>query len=278
MAQCESVINALSFDVEDYFQVSNFEKVVREEDWSTYESRVERNVETILGILDRLGVKATFFVLGWIAEHHPQIVKTIAVCGHELASHGYRHQLIYNQTPAEMKSETERAVQLVEDLSGSKVLGYRAASFSVVGSSLWALDILQELGLRYDSSIFPIRHPRYGLPLAPRAPYEVKQGFWEFPMPTLKLFRCLNVPFGGGGYFRLYPYWLTTTMMRAMNRSNVPFIVYLHPWEFDPDQPRIECSLQARFRHYVNLGRTAQRLVQLCSEFQFAEARTVLGI
>jgi polysaccharide deacetylase family protein (PEP-CTERM system associated) len=272
------IFNAISFDVEDYFQVSNFEKVVREDEWGNYESRVERNVDIILAALGESGTKATFFVLGWIAERYPGVVRAIATGGHELASHGYRHKLIYEQTPEQVKSETDRAIKVVEDLSGQKVLGYRAASFSIVERSLWALDLLQDLGLRYDSSVFPVRHPRYGIPTAPRAPYEIRQGFWEFPAPALRLAGLVNIPFGGGGYFRLYPYRLTATMMRAMNGRGAPIIVYLHPWEFDPGQPRIECSLQARFRHYNNLRKTGQRLRRMCSEFKFTTARTVLGI
>jgi polysaccharide deacetylase family protein (PEP-CTERM system associated) len=271
------VINALSFDVEDYFQVSNFDSLVKFEDWDRFQSRVERNTETILNIVAGCGVKATFFVLGWVAERFPALVRRIADAGHELATHGHRHRLIYDQRPDEFRAELSKSIDLIEQAGGQKVLGHRAASFSITERSLWAIDVLQEAGLRYDSSIFPVRHPRYGIPNAPRAPYEIRPGFWEFPMATVTI-GSTNLPVAGGGYFRLYPYAVTRWGLRRINAEGRPAIVYLHPWEFDPGQPRLAASWQARFRHYNNLGKTARRLRLLCGDFRFASAREVLGL
>lgn len=275
--QAEPIINALSFDVEDYFHVSNFESFVMFSDWGNYESRVERNTRKILELLAGNGIKATFFVLGWVAERFPKLVREIADAGHELGTHSYRHRLIYTLDPEEFRADLRRSIDLVEQTSGQKVIGHRAPSFSVTDQSLWAIDIMQEEGLKYDSSIFPIRHHRYGIPTAPRAPYEIKPGFWEFPMATFKL-GSSNMPVAGGGYFRLYPYAMTRWGMRRINTENKPAIVYLHPWEFDPEQPRLQASLQARFRHYNNLNKTADRLRRLCSEFSFTTARKVLAL
>lgn len=270
-------INALSFDVEDYFHVSNFESFVSFEDWGTYESRVERNTHTILELMAEAQIKATFFVLGWVAERFPALVREIAAAGHELGTHSYRHRLIYTLAPDEFRRDLRQSIDLVEQAGSQKVLGHRAPSFSVTEKSLWAIDIMQEEGLRYDSSIFPTKHPRYGIPSAPRAPYEIRPGFWEFPMATVKL-GAANLPVAGGGYFRLYPYAVTRWGMRRINREALPAMVYLHPWEFDPGQPRLNASLQARFRHYNNLKKTGDRLRRLCREFQFAPARRVLGL
>jgi polysaccharide deacetylase family protein (PEP-CTERM system associated) len=271
------IVNALSFDVEDYFQVSNFDSVVSYGSWGDFESRVEANTQTILDILGENGVSATFFVLGWIAERFPGLVRKIAQAGHELATHGYRHQLIYRLDREQFRADLRQAIDLVQQASGETIYGHRAPSFSVTEESLWAIDIMQEEGLRYDSSIFPIRHHRYGIPSAPRTPYEVRNGFFEFPLATFQVLGR-NVPVGGGGYFRLYPYAVTKWGMRRINAECNPVMVYMHPWEFDPKQPRLKCSLQASFRHYNNLGRTADRLHRLCQDFRFTTARKVLGL
>lgn len=271
------VTNALSFDVEDYFQVSNFEKVVRRDEWPRFQCRVERNTDLILSILNQSELKATFFILGWIAEAYPALVKRIAAQKHEMASHGWSHRAIYKQSRHEFETETCRAVSLLQDLTGEKVLGYRAASFSITKKTPWALDFLQKLGLAYDSSIFPVRHPSYGIPDARREPHEIRPGFWEFPPAVLRV-GPVNLPVAGGGYFRIFPYWLTSLAITRINRSETPVMVYLHPWEFDPEQPRIKASLQARFRHYHNLPKTADRLRRLCTEFKFGPARQVLNI
>jgi polysaccharide deacetylase family protein (PEP-CTERM system associated) len=269
--------NALSFDVEDYYQVSNFESFIRFEDWDRHATRVERNTRLILDLLAERRQKATFFILGWVAEKFPSLVREIAAAGHELATHGYRHRLVYTQTPDEFRADLRRSIGIIEQTGGRKLLGYRAASFSITAQSLWALEIMQEEGLRYDSSIFPIHHPRYGIPSAPRKPYEVRPSFWEFPMATVRV-GSSHLPVAGGGYFRLYPYAVTRWGLRRINAEKIPAVVYLHPWEFDPEQPRLQASLQARFRHYNNLGKTAARLRRLCRDFRFAPIREVLGL
>ena len=271
------IANVLSFDVEDYFHVSNFESIVAFDDWSKFESRVENNTRKILDVLSQHGVLATFFVLGWVAEKYPKLVREIADAKHELGTHSYRHRLIYTLDPKEFRSDLRRSIDLIEQASGRKVLGHRAPSFSVTERSLWSIDVMQEEGLKYDSSVFPIRHHRYGIPSAPRAPYEIRPGFWEFPMATAKLGKS-NMPVAGGGYFRLYPYAVTRWGVRQMNADQLPAMVYLHPWEFDPEQPRLNASMQARFRHYNNLGKTAGRLRQLCQEFPFSTAQKVLSL
>jgi polysaccharide deacetylase family protein (PEP-CTERM system associated) len=271
------VTNALSFDVEDYFQVSNFEKVVTRDEWPKFQYRVDRNTDLILSILNQADIKATFFVLGWIANTHPTLVKRIAAQKHEVASHGWSHRAIYEQSRGDFEAETCRGIALLQDLTGEKVLGYRAASFSVIKETLWVLDFLQQAGLVYDSSIFPVFHPRYGIPNARHEPHEIRPGFWEFPPAVLRIGR-FNLPVAGGGYFRIFPYWLTSLAIRRINRSRTPVMVYLHPWEFDPEQPRLEASLQARFRHYHNLAKTADRVRRLCADFKFGKARQVLNI
>ena len=270
-------MNALSFDVEDYFQVSNFESRVAFGDWSKFESRVERNTDQILEILAEHRISATFFVLGWAAEHYPAMVRRIAAAGHELATHGYRHRRIYDLQRDQFRDDLRESIDLIEQAGGQKVLGHRAPSFSITGKSLWALNVLQEAGLKYDSSIFPIRRPGCGIPGGPRAPYEIRPGLWEFPIATVKLGGA-NLPVAGGGYFRLYPYAVTRWALRRINAEHRAAIVYLHPWELDPGQPRLAGSWQARFRHYNNLARTVERLRRLCREFRFTTAREVLGL
>jgi polysaccharide deacetylase family protein (PEP-CTERM system associated) len=241
---------------------------------------VERNTGIILDLLAERGIRGTFFVLGWIAQHYPALVKRIAAAGHEIASHGYSHQLIYRQTPAEFRSETLQSKQILEDLTGTPVLGYRAASFSITKDSLWALDTLIEAGFQYDSSVFPIRHDRYGLPGASREPGRIQApgggSLVEFPMSAATFFG-VRVPVSGGGYFRLLPYWLTRAGLKQVNeRDGQPFTFYLHPWEVDPGQPRIKVGRLSRFRHYTNLDRCEARLRRLLAEFSFAPMREVL--
>ncbi len=272
--------NAFSVDVEDYFQVAALAPAVSRDSWPKRESRVERNTERILALLEERGIHGTFFVLGWIAERHPMLVRRIATAGHEIASHGYSHQLIYTQTPAEFRAETVRSKHLLEDLSGTPVLGYRAASFSITRHSLWALDVLAELGFRYDSSIFPIRHDRYGIPGAAENPGSVTTPsgatLIEFPMSAARWCR-IRVPVSGGGYFRLLPLAVTRWGLRQINATGRPFTFYLHPWELDPDQPRISAPWLSRFRHYTNLHCCEDRLRRLLGEFSFAPMREVLA-
>jgi polysaccharide deacetylase family protein (PEP-CTERM system associated) len=274
------MLNALTIDVEDYYQVSGFEAVVKFEDWDRYESRVERNTQLVLDLLARYSIKATFFVLGWVAKRHPSLVREIRRCGHEVASHGYAHQRIYTQTPDQFRLETRRSLRILEDITGERVLGYRAASYSITEESLWALDILAEEGLSYDSSIFPVHHDRYGIPSYQRFCHVLDRlggkKLLEFPISTLRLAGS-NIPIAGGGYFRLFPYSFVRWSLRHINSAEQqPALVYLHPWEFDPNQPRIQASAVSRFRQYVNLQKTEGRLVKLLQDFQFGTMQAVL--
>ncbi len=272
--------NALTVDVEDYFQVSAFTKNVNQNDWDKFPPRVEKNTQRLMDMFDEAGIKATFFVLGWAADRNRGLVKEIADRGHEVASHGYSHQLIYNQSQKVFREETIRSKLLLEDIIQAPVRGYRAASYSITKDSLWALDILAEVGFDYDSSIFPVRHDRYGIPDAKEIPHVLKtpQGhsLVEFPLSTAKIFNY-KLPVAGGGYFRLYPYFLTQAGLRQVNSRQQPFIFYLHPWEIDPDQPNIETSWFSRFRHYNNLEKCEPRLQRLMKEFQFGTAWQVLS-
>ncbi len=274
-----SIQNALTVDVEDYFQVSAFAKSVAPNDWDNFSLRVEQNTHKLLDLFDERQIKATFFVLGWVAERENSLILEIANRGHEVACHGYSHQLVYNQSPDVFRQETIRSKSLLEDIVQQPVRGYRAASYSITRRSLWALDILAEAGFDYDSSIFPVRHDRYGIPDSPEFPYvlDTPEGhkLVEFPLSTAKLMKY-KLPIAGGGYFRLYPYWLSRAGLRQINRKEKPFIFYLHPWEVDPDQPRISASRLSRFRHYNNLDKCEDRLRQLTSDFQFTTVEKVL--
>jgi polysaccharide deacetylase family protein (PEP-CTERM system associated) len=271
------MLNALSIDVEDYYQVSGFESRVRFEEWPSHESRVIGNTWRLLELLGFHRVKATFFILGWIAERHPQVVQAIRQEGHEIASHGYRHRLLYTMTREEFREDVRRTKAILEELSGEPVIGYRAPSFSIVQDNLWCLDVLQELGFEYDSSLFPIAHDRYGIAGGSRLPYyhtlSGGKRMLEFPPSTVRLLGQ-NVPVAGGGYFRLFPYRFIRWAIRRLNQhEGAPAIVYLHPWEIDPAQPRINGSLLNRFRHYVNLKKTEPRLRRLLKDFQFVPIR-----
>jgi len=272
--------NALTVDVEDYFHVSAFAGSIDRKDWNNYPLRVERNTQRLLELFDNNGIKVTFFVLGWVAERVPHLVSEIAAMGHEVACHGYSHQLVYDQTVEEFREETLRSKSLLEDIAQVPVRGYRAASYSITQRSLWALDVLAEAGFTYDSSIFPIRHDRYGMPGTPETPYLLKspagQSIVEFPLSTARLFG-MHLPVAGGGYFRLYPYRLTKFGLSRINSNNHPFIFYMHPWEIDPGQPRIDAVLLSRFRHYNNLHRFEGRLRRLMEDFHFGTVLDVLG-
>jgi len=280
VAHTDAVCNAFTIDVEDYYHVSALAPAIARDTWSQRESRVAASTERLLGMLDEYRVKGTFFVLGWVADHVPGLVKRIASLGHEVACHGYSHQLIYRQSPEVFAEETRRAKILLEDLTGLPVIGYRAASFSITPRSRWALDTLIELGFAYDSSIFPVRHDRYGMPGAARAPGFVQAPsggrIAEFPMSTAR-FGTFRVPVSGGGYFRLLPYWLTHRGLRSINeREGMPFTFYLHPWEIDVEQPRVKVGLLSRFRHYTNLHKCEGRLRQLLADFRFSTMSKVL--
>lgn len=272
-----SVPNALTVDVEDYFHVSAFAPSIHRDSWTSRESRVVGNVRKLLAIFEEFNARGTFFVLGWVAERHPQLVREIAAHGHEVACHGFSHRLVYEQPPSEFREETLRSKKLLEDIVGSTVLGYRAASYSIVRESLWALDILEELGFLYDSSIFPVRHDRYGIPNAERAPHRMTtpggKSIVEWPLATASIFGC-RLPVAGGGYFRLLPYWVSHWGLSSINqREQRPFIFYLHPWEIDPEQPRVSAGWLSRFRHYTNLAKCERRLRRLLADFRFGTAR-----
>ena len=274
------VINAMTIDVEDYFHVSVFDGLVPRNDWERLESRVSGNTERLLSLFEEKGVTATFFVLGWVARRLPALVERIAAMGHEVASHGYAHRLIYDQAPAAFRDDVRRAKDLLESATGQRVDGFRAPSYSITPRTLWALDVLIEEGYRYDASIFPIRHDRYGIPLSPRHPYVLSRdsgSIVEAPASTVR-WGPLNLPIAGGGYFRILPYaWTHWGMARLNVREKQPAIFYLHPWEIDPAQPRLEAGMLGRFRHYRNLDQTEGRLRRLLQDFQFAPLRTVLA-
>jgi polysaccharide deacetylase family protein (PEP-CTERM system associated) len=273
--------NAMTIDVEDYFHVSALANVISRKDWDKLEYRAEKSTERILQLFESKGVKATFFVLGWVTQRSPQLVRKIHAAGHEVACHGLTHELVYRQTPEVFREETDISKKMLEDTIGERVLGYRAASYSITRQSLWAIDILCDLGFTYDSSIFPIAHDRYGIPGAPREPGPIKdsrgKSIVEFPLSTVK-FMGRRLPCSGGGYFRLLPYGFTRWALRKINKDdNLPFIFYLHPWEVDPGQPRYEnASWLSRFRHYTNLDKCESRLSTLLDEFRFTTVRDVL--
>jgi polysaccharide deacetylase family protein (PEP-CTERM system associated) len=264
------LLNVLTVDVEDYYHVSGFETIVDRNRWSAFESRVVASTGKILRCLEAASVHGTFFCLGWVAERHPELVRAIRSAGHEIGCHGYWHRLVYRQTPAEFRADLRRARDLLQEMTGAPVVAYRAPSFSITRRSLWALDILLEEGFLFDSSIYPTHHDRYGIAGAPLPPHQIVRPsgvLWEFPMAV---YRCLGypLPIGGGGYFRLYPYRFTRRGLRAINAEGRPFAVYLHPWELDPEQPRLRPGRLKAWRHYVNLHRTERRLECLLRDFR----------
>ncbi len=266
------MLNALSIDVEDYFHVHAFASVIDRSQWDSYPSRVVENTRRVLRLLEEHGTRATFFVLGWVAERQPELIRQIWAGGHEIASHGYWHQLVYRQTPEEFVEDLRRSVSAIREACPAVCLrGYRAPSFSITKRSAWALNLLPDLGFCYDSSVSPVSiHDVYGMADAPRFAHRIHPRLFEFPPSTV---RCVkrNWPIAGGGYFRLFPFWLTCRAIRGINAENHPAVVYLHPWELDPDQPRIRhAPLLSRFRHYNNLQKTERRLQMLLKRFRFA--------
>jgi polysaccharide deacetylase family protein (PEP-CTERM system associated) len=274
-----NVTNAMTVDVEDYFHVSVFDGVVPRSQWDRLESRVCANTERLLEIFADARVRATFFALGWVAERFGEIVRRIAAAGHEVASHGYAHRLIYDQTPGAFREDVRRAKAVLESAAGQRVQGFRAPSYSVTPRTLWAIDILIEEGYTYDASVFPIHHDRYGIPLSPRHPYTLTRApgtLIEAPASTVR-WGPLNLPVAGGGYFRILPYAWTRWGIGRINRiERRPAIFYLHPWEIDPKQPRLPAGGLGRFRHYRNLNKTEGRMRRLLEDFQFAPLRAVL--
>ncbi|PIV88517.1 MAG: polysaccharide deacetylase family protein [Hydrogenophilales bacterium CG17_big_fil_post_rev_8_21_14_2_50_63_12] len=272
------IINVMSVDVEDYFQVGAFEHTIARETWERWPCRVEANIERILALFARHDLRATFFTLGWIAERYPGVVRAIVAGGHELASHGHGHQRVHDLSPAAFREDVMRARKLLEDLSGRAVAGYRAPSFSIGRANLWALDVLAEAGYQYSSSIYPIAHDHYGSPEAPRFPYRPEScpALLEMP-PTTVLLAGRNLPAAGGGYFRLLPYAASRWLIGRVNRlEGRPTMFYFHPWEVDPAQPRVAgAPLKSRLRHYVNLDRMEDKLDRLCNDFRWGRADQV---
>jgi len=281
------ITNALTVDVEEYFQVSGFEDVIPRSSWDTFETRVERSTDRLLDVFSRTDVTATFFALGWTAERHPDLIRRIRAAGHEVGCHSYAHRLVYQCSPDEFREDTRRAKGILEDILGEPVVGYRAPSFSITAKSLWALEILVEEGFQYDSSIFPVYRDRYGIPAAPRRPFKVvtspgssttaERSIMEFPLATVRTLG-VNLPIGGGGYLRLVPDWVFYRAIgRVVEKDRVPAVLYIHPWELDPDQPRIRSgSWLSRFRHTVNLHTAEQKLTALLHRWRFRSIAVVL--
>lgn len=262
--------NALTVDVEDYFQVSAFEPYIDKSKWDLLPHRVEKNTQKILDLFDSKGVKATFFTLGWVAERYPDLIHRIVDAGHELACHGYEHIRVTEQTPEQFRDDVAKTKKILEDISGQAIKGYRAASYSIGAKNLWALDVLQELGFQYSSSIYPVKHDLYGMPDAPRFIFEPinNQSFKEIPITTIR-FGDKNIPCGGGGFFRFYPYAFSKWAFKHVNdKEHQPAIFYFHPWEIDPEQPRQQgLSLKTQTRHYLNLNKMEGRINRLLSDF-----------
>jgi polysaccharide deacetylase family protein (PEP-CTERM system associated) len=274
------IVNAMTVDVEDYFHVSAFDNVVARADWGSFESRVTPNTDRLLELFAAANVRSTFFVLGWVAERFPALVRRIVEQGHEVASHGYHHQLLYMLTPKQFREDVRAAKTAIENVAGCPVLGYRAPSYSVIQSSMWAIDVLIEEGHAYDSSIFPIHHDRYGIPDSPRHPYRLHRAagsLLEVPGSTVRVGK-VNLPIAGGGYFRLLPYaWTKWCIGRVNQLEREPVVFYTHPWELDPNQPRMAVSRATRLRHYGGLERTSGRLTRLLQDFRFDSIGSVLS-
>jgi len=279
------MINALTIDVEDYFQVNAFAPYIARESWDGFPLRVEDNVARLLNLLDEFNVKATFFVLGWVAERVPQLVRQIQSRGHEIACHGYGHQLIYQIGPQAFREDISRAKGILEGITGVAVKGYRAPTYSITSKSLWAFDALIEEGFSYDSSVFPVYHDTYGMPDAPRFPYTVQREggtIREFPLSTLPLKLAglsYQLPIAGGGYLRLLPVALIKWGIERINLiEGKPAVLYLHPWEVDPGQPRVKAGWKSSFRHYNNLSRTESKLRYLLKGLSYGTMEQVLGL
>ena len=263
------VLNGLSFDIEDWFQVENLKDAISFKQWEGCDLRVIQNTRRILSLLEKHQTRATFFVLGWIAEKCPSLIKEITAGGHEIASHGYGHELIYKLTPNEFHKDIKRSKEILESITATPVLGYRAPSFSITPESEWAINVLKDLGFTYDSSIFPTSfHNRYGFNGSSCLPFRFGNGLFEIPLSTYR-FGGANFPLAGGGYFRLFPYTYFRHFFQRLNKHGKPIVFYLHPWELDPEQPRLRIRLDYRFRHYVNIEKTEKRLEKLLKNFQF---------
>lgn len=269
--------HALTIDLEEYFQVHALSDVVSVDSWDSFPSDADYNTKKILDVLEKAGVSATFFCLGWIAERNNGLIRSIHERGHEIACHGYMHQLITAQTPESFRDDVSRAKSVLESCIGHEVIGYRAPTYSITGKTLWALDILEELNFRYDSSIFPIYHDNYGIPDAPRFPHRIPgRSLAEFPISTMKLGR-INLPISGGGYFRLLPYFFTRSALKLLGKGSNPFVFYIHPWEINSRTPRLAgISALSRFRTYVGISGAYVKFCNLIKDFEFTTVRDVL--
>jgi polysaccharide deacetylase family protein (PEP-CTERM system associated) len=277
MPECQPIRNAISIDVEEYFQVGAFEKRIRPSDWHSWPSRVEQNVDRVLSVLDEAGVRGTFFTLGWVAENRPRVVRRIIDNGHELACHGWAHGRLSGMDRKQVEEDVSKAKRMLEDVGGQPVVGYRAPSFSVNATNTWVFRLLEDLGFRYSSSVYPVRHDHYGFPEFPRFVHRPEgcSELIEIPVTTAKAFGR-NWPCGGGGYFRLLPLGYTQTALRSVNREGKSAVFYLHPWELDADQPRVDgIPLKSRFRHYVNLSRMPAKLARLLGAFSWGRVDEV---
>ncbi len=274
-------LHAFSVDVEDYFQVSAFERNIPREKWDSFSCRVEMNTKKILRILAEHHVRATFFILGWIAERYPHLVREINRAGHEIGTHGYWHRLIYTQTPGEFRTDLRQSIAVLENIIDRPVTSYRAPSFSITQKSHWALEILIEEGILLDSSVVPVYHDIYGIPEAQSGLHRLETSsgsIWEFPPAVCNFFGTrLRLPVGGGGYFRIYPFRFTRWCLQRLENQGQTLMFYIHPWEVDPDQPRLRATFKSRFRHYCNLSRTLKKLDRLLMAFQFGPIREVLA-
>ena len=271
----ESLKNVVSVDVEDYFHAEVWAQVVQRSDWDQCACRVEANTQRLLELFAAQMVHGTFFVVGWVAERFPALIREIVAAGHELACHSYWHRLIYQLSPKDFREDTQRAKKVIEQITGLPIYGYRAPTYSIVAGSLWALEILVELGFTYDSSIFPIHHDRYGIPWAPRKPFRIQTPagpLMEYPLTTFRIGNH-SLPVGGGGYLRLLPQWYTRFGIRRARQEGLPIVAYVHPWEIDPSQPRLPGKLTSRLRHYTNLSKTYDRLNDMLRRGTFTSFR-----
>jgi len=269
--------NAISVDLEDWFCVRNLSGAIRAEAWGGCELRVSESARRVLDLFARYGTKATFFVLGWVAEQIPELIREIDRAGHEIATHGYSHMPVTQMSPEAFEEDLKRSLEIIKGLAGQAVLGYRAPSFSIVGETMWAVEILAKHGIKYDSSIFPVSfHPDYGYKRVPLGPH-ARSGLVEFPLSVVSV-GGIRFPCSGGGYFRLVPYAIFKCLVRMVNREGRPYVFYIHPWELDPGQPRLSLPLLKKFRHYYNLKKTEEKLERLLGDFNFAPIKEVLGL
>ena len=271
--------NILSVDIEEWFHPEAVQYQFPTEIWSEQTGRVDENVEKLLNLFDEKNAKATFFTLGWVAKEYPGIIKKIVDSGHEIATHGLMHRMVTKLTPEEFEKDLGESIKILEDTSGQKILGFRAPTFSIVEETFWAWEIMLKLGLIYDSSVYPIWHDRYGVPDAPRSVYTAFEqngnSLTEFPMSTMRLFGK-NIPFGGGGYLRIFPNWFTRMGIKSVNKEGLPAIMYMHPWEFDPEQPKLNLGKLQSLRHYYNIDKNLSKLGQLLDEFKWTSFKNVI--